>query len=99
MTGVTQSLDRLNPFDRDDILVVVETPAGSPNKYAYSPTYNTFELKFVLPLGTVFPYDFGFIPSTKAQDGDPLDVLLLLDQSVVPGCIVRSRLIGALEAE
>lgn len=99
MAGKTQSLDRLDPFNRDDVMVVVETPRGSSNKYAYSPIYNTFELSFVLPLGTTFPYDFGFIPSTKAEDGDPLDVLLLLDQSVIPGCVVRSRVIGALKAK
>ncbi|MGO4706402.1 inorganic diphosphatase [Microvirga sp. 2MCAF38] len=99
MAEKTQSLDRLDPFNQDDIMVVVETPKGCSNKYAYSSIYNTFELRFVLPLGTVFPYDFGFIPSTKAEDGDPLDVLLLLDQSVVPGCVVRSRLIGAIKAE
>ena len=47
----------------------------------------------------IFPYDFGFIPSTKADDGDPLDVLLLLDDPAPMGCIVRVRAIGAIEAE
>jgi inorganic pyrophosphatase len=53
----------------------------------------------VLPEGLVFPYDFGFIPSTLGQDGDPLDILILMDEPVVPGCVVRARLVGAIEAE
>jgi inorganic pyrophosphatase len=46
-----------------------------------------------------FPYDFGFIPATRGEDGDPLDVLLLADEPAFPGCIVPARLIGVLEAE
>jgi inorganic pyrophosphatase len=46
-----------------------------------------------------FPYDFGFIPSTEGEDGDPVDVLLLLDEPAFPGCVVPARLIGVLEAE
>jgi inorganic pyrophosphatase len=46
-----------------------------------------------------FSYDFGFIPSTIGDDGDPLDVLVLMEASVIPGCVVRARLVGAIEAE
>jgi inorganic pyrophosphatase len=46
-----------------------------------------------------FPYDFGYIPGTKAEDGDPIDVLLLMDPAAFPGCRVESRLIGVIEAE
>ena len=81
------------------LLAVVETPKGSRNKYAYNHDLRALELRKVLPRGMIFPFDFGFIPSTKAADGDPLDVLLLLDNSVPMGCIVRIRAIGALEAE
>jgi inorganic pyrophosphatase len=56
-------------------------------------------LRGVLPAGAVFPFDFGFVPSTRAEDGDPLDVLVLMDAPVYPGCIVPSRLIGVIEAE
>jgi inorganic pyrophosphatase len=56
-------------------------------------------LSKVLPTGMVFPFDFGFLPGTHAADGDPLDVLLLMDSPVFPGCVVESRLIGILEAE
>ena len=73
----------LSPRVEDDkqlFKVVVETPKGSRNKYAFDPRNRVFELKKVLPAGMVFPYDFGFLPSTKGGDGDPLDVLVLMDE-------------------
>jgi inorganic pyrophosphatase len=79
-------------------MVVIETPKGSPNKLAFEPRYGTFVLKGVLPAGVVFPFDFCFVPSTRAEDGDPLDVLVLMDAPVFPGCIVPSRLVGVIEA-
>jgi inorganic pyrophosphatase len=92
-------LDRLAAFDDDQLVVVIETPKGSPNKLAFEPRYGAFVLKGVLPAGAVFPFDFGFVPSTRADDGDPLDVLVLMDAPVFPGCIVPSRVIGVIEAE
>jgi len=94
-------LSEIDPFTKedDDLRVVIETPRGSRNKYSYDPDCDCIQLSTVLPEGMVFPYGFGFIPSTLAQDGDPLDVLILMDEPVVPGCIVRARLIGAIEAE
>lgn len=94
-------LDRL-PYEdkeRDCLRAVVETPRGSRNKLDYNPELGVIELAAVLPEGTVFPYDFGFFPSTKAEDGDPLDVMILMDEAVPPGTIVPVRLIGAIEAE
>lgn len=93
------SLDRLAPFDDEFLLVVIETPKGSPNKLAFEPRFGAFVLQGVLPAGAVFPFDFGFVPSTRADDGDPLDVLVLMDAPVFPGCIVPSRVIGVIEAE
>jgi inorganic pyrophosphatase len=91
---------RIKPFDGTGVLhVVVETPKNSRNKFKYEPELGIFTLSKVLPEGMVFPYDFGFIPCTKAEDGDPLDVLLLMDEPVFPGCVVPSRVIGVLEAE
>src|SRR5207253_4048296 len=58
-----------------------------------------FTLKKVLPAGMAFPYDFGFVPSTRAGDGDPIDVLVLMDEPAFPGCLVECRLIGVIEAE
>jgi len=97
--GRSRPLDRLAPFEDDSLIVVIETPKGSPNKLAFEPRYGTFVLKGVLPAGAVFPFDFGFVPSTRAGDGDPLDVLVLMDAPVFPGCVVPSRLIGVIEAE
>src|ERR1700676_557116 len=75
---------RLEPIVDDDddeiIKVVIETPKGSRNKYAFDPEERTFTLKKVLAAGMTFPYDFGFVPSTLAEDGDPVDVLVLMDE-------------------
>jgi inorganic pyrophosphatase len=76
--------------------VIVETPRGSRNKFTFESDLGVFRLGKQLPAGAVFPYDFGFIPSTLAGDGDPLDALVLLDTPTFPGCLVRSRLVGAI---
>lgn len=81
-----------------DLRIVVETPKGSRNKYKYDPACDCLELTTALPVGMVFPYDFGFVPATTGQDGDPLDVLVLMDDPVVPGCVIRGRLLGAFKA-
>jgi inorganic pyrophosphatase len=84
---------------KPDVLnVIVETPRGSRNKYVYDPQYGLFKLKKVLPLGTVFPFEFGFVPSTRGEDGDPLDILLIMEDPTYPGCLVSARLIGVIEA-
>ncbi len=81
------------------IEVIIETPRGRRNKFKFDPKHRRFCLGSVLPAGSAFPYDFGFIPGTMGDDGDPLDVLLLMDESAFPGCAVRARIIGILEAE
>ncbi len=97
---MTSNLELLEPFNKDGVLqVVIETSKGSRNKYAWDHERRCFELKKVLPAGMVFPYDFGFIPSTKADDGDDIDVLLLMDEPAFPGCVLSARLIGAFEGE
>lgn len=93
---------RLKPFDRknkDLLRVVIETPKGSRNKFAFNTEQHIFELKKVLPAGMEFPYDFGFAPSTLAPDGDPVDVLVLMDEPAFPGCVLQARIIGAIEGE
>ena len=79
--------------------VIIETPKGSRNKIKYDPTIRQFKLSKIMPEGMMFPYDFGFVPATKAEDGDPLDVLVLTDEPLFPGCVVQCTLIGAIEAE
>ena len=61
--------------------------------------HELFELGGVLPAGAIFPYDFGFIPNTRGEDGDELDVLVLMDEPAFTGCLVASRLLGVIEAE
>ena len=80
-------------------MMVIETPKGSRNKYSYDEETGAFDLGWVLPPGLSFPYDFGFIPSTIAEDGDALDVLVLLDVPVAVGCVVSGRVIGAIKAK
>jgi inorganic pyrophosphatase len=89
----------LEPQNKDLFQVIVETPKASRNKYGYDPEQGIFVLRKVLPEGMVFPHDFGFLPQTEAEDGDPIDVLLLMDVPAFPGCLVRSRLIGVIEGE
>jgi len=91
----------LKPIDKQAgiLQVVVETPKGSRNKFAFDPEQRVFTLRKVLPAGMVFPYDFGFLPRTMAPDGDPFDVLLLMDEPAYPGVVIRARLIGVIEGE
>ena len=92
---------KLKPIPAKDGLlqVIIETPKGSQNKFAFDPDQSVFCLKAVLPAGMVFPYDFGFLPRTEAPDGDPIDVLLLMDEPAFPGCVVPARLIGVMQGE
>ena len=85
--------------DDETIQVVIETPKGSRNKYAFDQDARIFALKKVLPAGMTFPHDFGFVPSTKAEDGDPIDVLVLMDEPAFPGVLLKCRPIGVIEGE
>jgi inorganic pyrophosphatase len=79
--------------------VVVETPRGSALKLKYEPTWDAMTVVRPLPLGVQYPYDWGFVPSTSAPDGDPLDAMLLWDVASSPGVVVRCRAIGVLRVE
>jgi len=93
--------DKLTAYDKEtgELNVVIETPKGSRNKYAYDEKSGIFVLKGVLAVGHSFPFDFGYIPQTKGGDGDPLDVLVLMDEPAFTSCLVPSWLIGVIEAE
>jgi inorganic pyrophosphatase len=69
--------------------VIVETPKGSRVKYAFDFETGFFILSQALPEGMMFPFNFGFIPQTLAEDGDPLDVLILNEEPVVSGCLLN----------
>lgn len=82
-----------------NIDVIIETPKGSAQKYDYVPNTPFFKMKKILPSGMVFPYDFGFIPKTKGEDGDPLDVIVISEFNSFPGVIIKCRIIGGIKAE
>lgn len=83
----------------DDVNAIVDTPQGSQNKFKYDEESGLFSLGGAMPAGVVFPFEFGFIPKTIGGDGDPLDLLILMDAPTFVGCLVRTRLVGVIEAE
>ncbi len=102
MSKETKSVfTNLEAYDAEsgDLNVIIDTPKGSRNKFKFNDKYAMFSLGGVLPAGAMFPFDFGYVPSTKGGDGDPLDVLVLMDEPAFVGCLVQSRLIGVIEAE
>lgn len=92
---------KIRPIRKESgsLQVIIETPMGSRNKYSFDPEQKVFALKKILPAGMSFPYDFGFVPQTCAPDGDPIDVLVLMDEPACPGVMVPARLIGVIEGE
>ena len=88
-----------NKVKIEGLQVVVETPKGSTEKYAYDANSGFFRLTKVLPAGMVFPFDFGFISGTKGDDGDPLDIIVISEFHSYPGCMIDCRLLGAIKAE
>jgi inorganic pyrophosphatase len=81
------------------ITAMIECPKGSNQKFDYDPAEKRFKLNKILPAGLVFPFDFGMIPGTKGEDGDPLDIIVISEGSTFPGCLVDCRIIGGLKAE
>ena|ERR1043165_1115299 len=89
-------------FVKDDktlVNVVIETPKGSRNKFAFDEASWLFRMTKTLPLGLAFPLDFGFIPHTKCEDGDPMDALVAIGQPTYPGCVLECRVVGIIEGE
>ena len=97
--GMHVPIDKISLYTANGFNVVVETPRGSRTKFAYDHETGLFRAKKLLAMGFAFPFAFGFFPSTRAADGDPLDALLLTDAELPMGCLVRCRLIGAIAME
>jgi inorganic pyrophosphatase len=95
LTTLTNQLDAKKGTCR----AIIETPKGSRNKFDYERESNLFMLGGLLPEGMMFPFDFGFIPSTLGEDGDPLDILVLMDAPAHVGCLMDVRIIGIITAE
>jgi len=85
--------------DKTHVYAVVETPRGSRAKLKFDPKIGAFTLSKPLLAGLTYPYDWGFIPSTKAPDGDPLDVLIIHEAATYPGLVLACKVIGILEVE
>lgn len=79
------------------INVLIEIPAGSKNKYEFDKDLNALALDRVLSSSVMYPFDYGFVPNTLADDGDPLDGMVIMDQPTFPGCVIAARPIGMLE--
>lgn len=77
-----------------DVDVIIEIPKGSRNKYEYDPAIDRIRLDRMLFTSTGYPGDYGFVPDTLAEDGDPLDVVVLLDEPTFPGCLIEARIIA-----
>jgi inorganic pyrophosphatase len=81
------------------VRVVIESPAGSRVKLKYAPDVGAFVLSRPLATGLTYPFDWGFVPGTRAADGDPLDAMVLHDAPTYPGVIVSCRPLAVLEVE
>jgi inorganic pyrophosphatase len=77
-----------------DVDVVIEIPTGSRNKYEYDHESHVIRLDRRLFTATAYPADYGFVPDTLSNDGDPLDALVLVADPTFPGCVVRARILG-----
>ncbi len=87
MDNLLESPNKWNRKKRE-CKAIIETPKGRRNKFDFDPEYGLFALGGLLGEGLAFPFDFGFIPSTLGDDGDPLDVVILLDEPGHVGCLV-----------
>jgi len=82
----------------ETVTAIIESPKGSGQKYDFEPEMKLFKLVKILPAGMVFPFDFGFIPETLGEDGDPLDVIVLSEFQSFTGCVMECRIVGAIKA-
>jgi inorganic pyrophosphatase len=97
MSQFTHNLYFLPSGSVEKFNVVIEIPYGSQNKYELDPKTGAIFLDRVLYSAEFYPFNYGFIPSTKAADGDALDVAVLLTNTVPPGTVVKSRAIGMIK--
>src|SRR3954469_929914 len=92
-------MDRAMKDRHPTLRAIIETPQGSRNKLKFDHELGRFRISRSLPAGMSFPFDFGYFPGTLADDGDALDVLVIMDGPGYPGVVVDVRLLGVIEAE
>lgn len=91
-------LTRIPPQPKPGLInVLIEIAAGSKNKYEFDKDLNAFALDRVLYASVQYPWDYGFVPNTLADDGDPLDGMVIMDEPTFPGCVIAARPVGMLE--
>ena len=98
MEDISRLPHKLNKARRE-CRAIIETPKGRRNKFKYEPDGGLFSFSNLLPQGFSFPFDFGFIPSTASEDGDPLDIIVLMDEPAHVGCLLEVRVIGVIRVE
>src|ERR1700744_2934939 len=97
--NISRTLKPGNMQHPETIIAIVETPKGCSQKFEFMAETKSFKLSKILPAGMVFPFDFGMIPDTKGEDGDPLDIIIVSESGTFTGCYIECRIIGALKAE
>jgi inorganic pyrophosphatase len=89
--------DQMTTGDQESVLAFIEIPRGSRNKYEFDEKLGRLRLDRVLYSSVHYPTDYGFVPDTLAEDGDHLDILVLMQEPTFPGCIIEARPIGGLD--
>jgi inorganic pyrophosphatase len=84
----------ISPFEGDHINAIVETPLGSGIKYAYDPRMDVMTMKHQLLFGYFFAFNFGFIPNTQAEDGEPVDVVIYSNEACISRALIECRVAG-----
>jgi inorganic pyrophosphatase len=95
------AIDAMKPFDKGKKCwnAIIETPKGSNVKYALDTKTGFLTVKKALPEGMVFPFNFGMIPGTLAEDGDPIDVLVYNEEPLIAGCLLHVKPVGVIKAQ
>jgi inorganic pyrophosphatase len=81
----------------DEIIVFIEITKNTNIKYEYDETYNGLICDRILYTPMMYPFNYGFVPNTLSGDGDPLDVVVYMDEPLIPGCKIKCKIVGCLE--
>jgi inorganic pyrophosphatase len=92
-----EAIDVAEDTHEGSVLAFIEIPRGSRNKYEYDEEHGVFKLDRVLYSSVHYPTDYGFIPDTLAEDGDHLDILVLVQEPTFPGCVIEAKVLGGLD--